>query len=229
MPTLRQPVPFSDCTWFGALNPGDQRIVLGALQPRTLQTGQTLFLQGGAPADFYYLKKGALKISSVQENGKEAILALMEAGNWLGASALLDQLPLSHSARAASTCELLVLPRAIFDSLMQSASFARAIAVMLAERVRALCCLIEEATLRSTTARIASRLLSLAQRGANPGSDTPLSARISQDMLAMMLGITRQTVSKQLQAMTVDGVIVLGYGCIEIAAPAALRSIADQV
>jgi CRP/FNR family transcriptional regulator, cyclic AMP receptor protein len=225
MSTFLAHSPLADCIWFGSLNSVDQQVILGAVQARGLRTNEALFLQGDGAGDFYYLKKGVLKISSVQENGKEAIFSMMEAGTWFGAIALLDKLPRSHSARAMSPCELLVVPQAAFNRLMHSAGFARAIAVMLAVGVRGLFGMIEDATMGSTRARIAARLLALAHGGT---ADANSSARISQDSLAMMLGITRQTLNKQLQAMAADGTIALGYGRIGIASVNALKAIADR-
>ena len=46
---------------------------------------------------------------------------------------------------------------------------------------------------------------------------------VSQEQLAMMLGLTRQTLSKELQALARAGAVVLGYGRIEIASTALLE------
>ncbi len=222
------PSPLASCDWFAALDPAERARIEDVVVEHKLGTDQPLFLQGEAGGDFYLLVRGTIKISSVQENGKEAILGMMEEGNWFGEIALLDNLPRSHSAHALSPCELLVVPRAVFDELMRSATFARAIAVKLAGRVRGLCCLVEDATLLSTRARIASRLLLLAHGDATLAADARSTANISQDALAMMLGITRQTLNKELQAMAAAGAVNLGYGRIDIASLPNLKAIAGK-
>jgi CRP-like cAMP-binding protein len=70
--------------------------------------------------------------------------------------------------------------------------------------------------LRSTRTRIARRLLSLSRGDATMASDARASVTVSQEALAMMLGITRQTLSKELKVLVRDGVLSLGYGRIEI-------------
>ena len=77
--------------------------------------------------------------------------------------------------------------------------------------------------LRSTRTRIARRLLVLARGDATMASDSRASVAVSQEALAMMLGITRQTLSKELKVLVSAGVLTLGYGRIEIVSLAELE------
>ena len=206
--------------WFGLLPLRERRAMLGACELRRLHAGEMLFRQGDrvppAAGAFYGLVAGAFKISSLREDGKEAILAVLEAGNWFGEISLLDQQPRTHDATALGEAEVLVLPRPAFDDLMERHAFARAICRMLAARTRALYGMVEDATLRSTRARVARRLLSLARGDATQAGDARPVVPVSQEALAMMLGITRQTLSKELKALAARGAISLGYRRIEI-------------
>ena len=76
--------------------------------------------------------------------------------------------------------------------------------------------LVEDAMLRSTRTRIARRLLALARGDATMAVDARARVTVSQEALAMMLGITRQTLSKELKVLARDGVLSLGYGRIDI-------------
>jgi CRP-like cAMP-binding protein len=98
--------------------------------------------------------------------------------------------------------------------------------LLLARRVRLLYGLVEDAMLRSMRTRVARRLLALAHGDATLSSDTRLEVPVSQEALAMMLGITRQTLSKELKTLARDGVLRLAYGRIEISSPQALKAIA---
>ncbi|RYF38621.1 MAG: Crp/Fnr family transcriptional regulator [Comamonadaceae bacterium] len=206
--------------WFGALPLRERRALLAASELRRLRAGEMLFRQGdGVPpaaGAFYGLVAGAFKISSLREDGKEAILAVLEAGNWFGEISLLDQQARTHDATALGEAEVLVLPRAAFDALMERQAFARAICRLLAARTRALYGMVEDATLRSTRARVARRLLSLARGDATLAGDARPAVPVSQEALAMMLGITRQTLSKELKALAARGAISLGYRRIAI-------------
>ncbi len=140
--------------WFGALPVRERRSLLGAAELLRLRPGEMLFRQGDrVPAGkgaFYGLAAGRLKISSLREDGKEAILAVLEAGNWFGEISLIDQQPRTHDATAVAQAEVLAVPRAVFDDLMKRHVFSQAICRLLAARTRALYATVEDATLRST-------------------------------------------------------------------------------
>lgn len=216
--------------WFASLPEREQRAVLAGAEPVRLRAGEMLFRQGdavGANAGaFYGLIEGHLKISTLREDGKEAILVVLEAGNWFGEISLIDGRPRTHDATALGPAEVLALPRAAFDALMQRTAFAQAVCRLLAVRMRTLYGMVEDVTLRSTRARIARRLLLLARGDATQSADARRVVPVSQEQLAMMLGITRQTLNKELKALVQGGALVLGYGRIEIASVRALESLA---
>lgn len=215
--------------WFGALPIAERRSVLRAAERLRLAPGEMLFRQGDpvppGTGALYGVVDGTIKASSLREDGKEAILAVLEAGNWFGEISLIDGQPRTHDATALGAVEVLALPRAAFDELMLRPPFAQAISRMLAARVRLLYGMVEDATLRSTRARVARRLLLLARGDATSSPDARTSVPISQEALAMMLGITRQTLSKELKALVEAQAVALGYGRIEIVSVAVLEQL----
>jgi CRP/FNR family cyclic AMP-dependent transcriptional regulator len=211
--------------WFCSLPQEVRELMVAQAEVLRLLPGEMLFRQGDAPSCFYALASGMLKMSSLREDGREAILAVVEAGIWFGEISLIDDLPRTHDATAVARVEVLQLPRASFDALMTRPVFARAIAALLAARIRLLYGLVEDATLRSTRARVARRLLLLARGDANMSPQMRPRVPVSQEGLAMMLGITRQTLSKELRKLSADGVIELGYGYIEVLSEERLRGL----
>jgi len=213
--------------WFGALPLRERRAMLGAAELLRLRPGEMLFRQGDkvppGKGAFYGLVTGSFKISSLREDGKEAILAVLEAGNWFGEISLIDLQPRTHDATAVGEAEVLALPRAAFDELMKRHIFSQAICRMLAARTRSLYGMVEDASLRSTRARVARRLLLLAHGDATQATDARVALPVSQEAMAMMLGITRQTLSKELKLLAAHGAITLGYGRIDIESPALLE------
>jgi len=215
--------------WFGSLPLSEQLAVLSACEWLRLGPGEVLFRQGdkvkpGAGA-LYCLVKGRLKVSSLREDGKEAILAVLEPGSWFGEIALIDQQPRPHDGTALGPTELLALPRPAFDALMKTSAFSEAMCRMLTARMRLLYGMVEDATLRSTPERVARRLLLLARSDANRPHGARVVLMVSQESLAMMLGISRQTLSKELKALVGQEAIRLGYGRIEIKSPAVLERV----
>lgn len=213
--------------WFAALPPAEWRALLGGCELQRLRNGEMLFRQGDAvppgAGAFYGVLRGRLKASSLREDGKEAILAVLEPGNWFGEISLIDGQPRTHDATALGDAEVLALPRRAFDALMKRPSFALAVCRMLAGRVRTLFGIVEDATLRSTRARVARRLLALAHGDATQDRDARSVVPVSQESLAMMLGVTRQTLSKELKALAGRKAITLGYGRIQIESEALLE------
>lgn len=212
--------------WFAALPVLLQQEMVSGSEMLRLKNGEMLFRQGdGMPVDggaFFGLLAGRVKVSSLRDDGREAILAVVEAGNWFGEISLFDHRPRTHDATAIGLVDMLSMPRAAFEALMRREDFSRAMARLLSERIRSLYGMLEDATLRSTRARVARRLMLLAHGDVTHADTARRVVEVSQDALAMMLGITRQTLSKELKALERAGAVALGYGQIEIASLNAL-------
>jgi len=201
--------------WFGSLAPTVQQRLRAAGTQVRFPAGAFLFRQGDVPSGFLGLVHGSVKISTLREDGREAILAVLRPGNWFGEGSMVDRFPRVHDATAAEACELLLVPPDTFEALMRDADFARAIALLASLHARAVFGMLEDATLRSTRAQVARRLQRLAGGFADQPPVQP-ELEITQDALAMMLGITRQTLALELKAMVTAGAITLGYGRIRI-------------
>lgn len=209
--------------WFGSLPMPERRAMLAAVERAVLRSGEMLYRKGDPVGGFFGVLSGAFKVSSVGEDGREGILSVVEQGNWFGEASLLDGLARPHDVTAMQASEVLVISPPAFARLMQRNAFARAMAGLLCSRVRALYGLVEDAMLRSTPTRVVRRLLSLARGDATMASDARASVAVSQEALAMMLGMTRQTLSKELKQLARDGVLTMGYGRIDIVSMAALE------
>jgi CRP-like cAMP-binding protein len=206
--------------WFTSMPRAQREALVGAAELIHLRRGAMVFRQGdplhAAGGGFYGLAAGTIKISSLRQDGREAILAVLEPGNWFGEITLIDGSPRTHDATALESLDLLVVPPEAFAQQMRDVVFANAIAAMLAARVRMLYGLTEDATLRSLRARVAHRLLVLARGDATQSLHLRRTLMLPQEALAMMLGVTRQTLSKELNALARDEVISLGYGRIDL-------------
>lgn len=210
--------------WFGNLRRPNRQALLLAGERVHLRAGEMLYRQGDAPRGFFGVASGSFKVSTLREDGKEGILAVMEAGNWFGEISLFDGLARPHDVTALEAAEVLVVGPAAFEELMRSHTFARAMSVLLSSRVRLLYGLVEDAMLRSISTRVARRLLALARGDATLARDARSVVPVSQEALAMMLGVTRQTLSRELKALARDGIIAPGYGRIEILSLAGLKA-----
>jgi len=223
-----QLLALSDTSWFSALPATLRQTLLISASSLNLQSGEMIFRQGDAPSGFYALLKGAIKMSTLSKDGREGILTILEQGTWFGEISLIDGQPRTHDATAIGAVELLIVTPAVFSLLMQDVIFANAIARMLAYRIRLMYGVLEDVHLRSPRARIARRLLLLAGSNTMHASAPQNSIPISQESLAMMLGMSRQTLSKELKFLCRQQVISLRYRSIDIISVAALTQYCDQ-
>jgi CRP/FNR family transcriptional regulator, cyclic AMP receptor protein len=211
---------FLDNPWFASL-PGDTAdAVLAAARPMRLAQGEALFRQGEAYDEardsFFGVAKGAIKFCVVYPDGSEAILTIIEPGNWFGEAMLLDPHVRTATTIAVEETELLVVSAEHFNAMMQRNAFAQAVARLEASRLVAVFGILADIALRSTRTRVARRLVLLARGDLTGSPSARPTIGTSQDNIAMMLGVGRTTLNKELQALARMGAIELRYGHIVI-------------
>jgi CRP/FNR family transcriptional regulator, cyclic AMP receptor protein len=214
----------SSSPWFCSLPLADQRSLAADSTLVGIEVDEALCRRGEAPDGFYGIVEGRLKASNVRSDGKEAVLSILEPGNWFGQMSIITGWPYAHDVIALETAQVVRLPVAAFHSRMQGAAFAKSIAELLAQHTGLLYQMLEEATLYTTRARIARRLMHLARGDATFAAGDRSRIQVSQDMLAMMLGISRQTLSLELKEMASKGALALRYGHVEIVSMDVLKT-----
>jgi CRP/FNR family transcriptional regulator, cyclic AMP receptor protein len=211
---------FAENPWFGSLPKAEADALLRAGRPMKLGQGTFLYQQGDSFDEpfgaFFGVVKGLIKLSILHHDGNEAIIAVVEAGNWFGEVAILDPFPRAHTAVALEDSELLSVGADAFNALMSQNAFAQAIARLVAVRLRLAYGLMTDSALQSTRERVRRRLVLLAHGDVTQLRSGRSTITTSQDNLAMMLGISRPTLNKELQALAKLGAITLRYGRIEI-------------
>ncbi len=177
--------------WFAALPTDVQERMVVCSTLLDLQSGAQLFRQGDMPSAWYGLVRGAVRLSTLRDDGKEHIMALMETGNWVGESALAVNQAYLNNATAEGSVQALALPREVFEALLDLPVFARAVVRLVTGRYRLLYGALGDTSLRSTRSRVAQRLVFLSTGDAAVPSQPRQTLRGSQESLAMMLGINR--------------------------------------
>jgi CRP-like cAMP-binding protein len=217
--------PMSADPWFGALGLDIRTAMLERCRRSRFVANQFVFRQGDAPTGLYGVVQGVLKASTLGETGKEGVLAMLEPGNWFGEASAVDGLPRSHDVAALSPVEAVVIEDSEFNRLMRVAGFAEAIARLQARHTRLMYAMIEDATLRSTRSRIVRRLQRLARGDVTMAPVDRRVIHITHETLAMMLGITRQTLALELKEIEAAGAISQSYRRITISSMEILKSI----
>jgi CRP/FNR family cyclic AMP-dependent transcriptional regulator len=165
---------------------------------RTLSSyrrNQTIFSQGDPADSVFYIQKGKVKVTVVSEHGKEAVIAILESGEFCGEGCLAGQLRRMATASALTECVVMRLDKAAIIRLLQDdPGFSeKFMSHLLARTIRVEADLIDQ-LFNSSEKRLARILLLLANFG-KEGRPEPILAKISQETLAEMIGTTRSRVS----------------------------------
>lgn len=156
----------------------------------------TVVFSQGDPADaVFYIQKGQVNFRVVSGQGKEAVIALLEAGSFFGEGCLAGQRRRMATAVTMTKSVIMRLEKAtILRVIREEPAFSeRFIAHLLSRAVRVEADLVDQ-LFNSSEKRLARLLLLLANFG-KEGKQDPVIAKISQETLAQMIGTTRARVS----------------------------------
>jgi CRP/FNR family transcriptional regulator, cyclic AMP receptor protein len=189
MPTKRPATPAAQRT---------KRVSMPLVAKTTTQfaKSQTIFSQGDPADTVSLIQSGTVKITVINKQGKEAIVALLEAGDFVGEGCISNGSPLRMaSASAMEPVTLLVIQKKeMLRALHMDKEFAdRFIAYMLKRNLRVEADLVDQ-LFNSTEKRLARSLLLLAQYG-KEGQPATVISTISQETLAEMVGTTRSRIN----------------------------------
>ena len=155
-----------------------------------------LFSQGDPGDAVFYLQKGRVKLTVVSKRGKEATIAVLGAGDFVGEECIAAvQGPRMATATAMTECAVLRIERKrMMDVLHQEVALSGVfVAYLLARNIRVQEDLIDQ-LFNSSEKRLARVLLLLAHFG-KEGKPETLIPKISQEVLAEMIGTTRSRVN----------------------------------
>ena len=162
---------------------------------RDYQAGAVLFAQGERADSILYVQAGGVKLSVLSQTGREAVVAILAAGDFLGEGALAGQPRRMATATAVAPTRALVIgkeemTRALHDERALADLF---ISYVLTRNIRVEADLVDQLFNRSEK-RLARALLLLARYGRDESPDRVLP-KISQGVLAEMVGTTRSRVN----------------------------------
>ena len=161
-----------------------------------VKKGQNVFSQGDAANAVFYVQKGKIKLTVISKRGKEATIALLGDGNFLGEECIAGlQMQRMSSATALMPSTLLRIERSeMIRVLHEEQLFSEVfVAYLLTRNARVQEDLVDQ-LFNSSEKRLARALLLLAQFG-KEGKPETVIPKISQETLAEMIGTTRSRVS----------------------------------
>jgi len=186
------------------------------------QKGEPIYSQGGACDSVMYIRDGEVKLSVLSKTGREAIVAILAAGDFFGEGALAGQPLRIGTATAHTPTTVIAVAKADMQRLLREehALSERFIAHLLTRNVRIEEDLIDQ-LFNSAEKRLARTLLLLARYGEEHRPQRVIP-RISQEALAEMVGTTRSRVNffmnrfKKLGFITVDGGLTVNNSLLSV-------------
>jgi len=191
-----------------------------------LKRGAPIFSKDDPGNSLYAVISGTVKISISSPDGRNAILNLIGPGEVFGEMSVLDGQPRSADATANSNCEIFVIDRRDFLPFVRSQpALAMKFIELLCTRLRWTSDQVEQIILRDLPGRLASALLGLTEkRRQEPESRT---IAITQQEISEMVGMTRESINKQLRAWAAREWVRLEHGAIVVLDAASLHELAE--
>jgi CRP/FNR family transcriptional regulator, cyclic AMP receptor protein len=192
----------------------------------SLKRGATIFSKGDPGNSLFAVISGTVKISISSPDGRNAILNLISVGDVFGEMSVLDGHPRSTDAIANTNCELFVIDRRDFLPFVRSQpELAMKFIELLCTRVRWTSDQVEQVILQDLPGRLASALLGLTdRRKLEPESRT---IAITQQEISEMVGMTRESINKQLRVWAMRSWVRLEHGAIVVLDAGSLRELVE--
>ncbi|OIQ65059.1 cAMP receptor protein [mine drainage metagenome] len=168
---------------------------------------------------------GTVKISVSSPDGRSAILNLIGPGEIFGEVAVLDGQARTADATANTNCEIFVIDRREFLPFVQSQpALAMKFIELLCARLRWTSDQVEQVILQDLPGRLASALLRLTEK--HKLAQGGRTSAVTQQELSEMVGMTRESINKQLRAWAARNWVRLEHGAIVVLDAEPLQALA---
>jgi CRP/FNR family cyclic AMP-dependent transcriptional regulator len=192
----------------------------------SLKRGATIVSKGDPGNSLVAVVSGTVKISISSPDGRSAILNLIGPGEIFGEVAVLDGLARTADATANTNCEIYVIDRRDFLPFVRSQpALAMKFIELLCTRLRWTSDQVEEVILQDLPGRLASALLRLTEKHKLAQGGRTIA--ITQQEISEMVGMTRESINKQLRAWATRNLVRLEHGAIVVLNPQMLRELTE--
>ena len=190
---------------FSMLTNEQARAVADGVVKRRYRRGELVVEQGKKSNALFILLNGRARVLTADSRGREVILAVLEAGDYVGEMSLIDNQPHSATVRCEVQCDMLILGRAEFARcLPENSSLSYAIMRGLVTRLRSADRQIESLALLDVYGRVARTLLDMAEE---VDGEKVIRGKVSRQDMAKVVGASREMVSRVMKDLEERGVI----------------------
>ena len=211
--------------WFGALESDLQRLLVERLAPRSFAKGETISREEGPSRGLCALLRGRVGFVRSTEGGDECLVHVAEPVFWFGELGLLTRRTAVTTLALTPVRALALSPAAFEEIVAAEPRYYRPFAELALERFAAAYRFVAENHLLPAETRLRTRLADLAELRAQDAPQAgPITLGLSQEELARVVGLSRQTVNPLLRGLQVEGLIELESRKIRVLDPARLRT-----
>jgi CRP-like cAMP-binding protein len=188
---------------------------------RKFSKGAMIVAEGDPGDSLFVVRSGEVKVVLAGEDGRDVILNVLNVGDHFGELALIDGRPRSAHVIATQASSLLMLSRADFRrQVEQSPQVAWGLMVELSRRLRQADGTIGSLVLLDVPGRVAKVLL----EHATPGEPATLVKQLTHQVIAQMIGASRETVSRAMAEFQEKGIISVQRRIVTITDRTALEA-----
>lgn len=206
--------------WFGAIAKARRDALLGSGAVVVRRGGVRIYATGDPPNGLWCVVEGRVRLLDYPVAGAEVLMQSLGPGAWFGELSTLDRGPRPQDAVALGRTVLVHVPDAAYLRLAESLpTLHHDLALLACAHQRAALAFIGQRVSQSLSARVTAALLGASQ---DIGLE-PLVIR--QAELALIVGVSRQTLNRTLKAFERDGAIRTRYARIEIVDPERLEQL----
>lgn len=211
------------------LSPSELQRLLAYARVESYRARREIYLKGDDGRGLLMVLRGSVRLGIQASDGRQLVVGVVEAGDIFGELEMFDGGDRATTASAIADCEVLVVDRRDFIPLLrENPDFALRVMAVLAGRMRRFLEQAEDALFLHRRTRLAKKLLQMVREQGQPiegGISLPMQIR--QRELGNLLGLSRESINKQLSAWHRQGILNTDGGVITLVDIEALRHLAE--
>ena len=221
----------SRCALLQGLPPEVPLHLLAEGTSRRVEAKLVVFSRGDAGDEIYFLLSGGVKVSALSQEGREIVFDVLVTPDLFGEVSLFDGRPRTGTVTTLVPSALLILRKEHFlDLLASHPEVALRLLKTLASRLRMMDAFVEDVLFLDAEARLAKRVMALSRIFGRTGSngEIRIDLKVSQQEMANLVGITRESVNKHFRGWERSGSIGLEKGCLVLQQPSVIESLITE-
>jgi CRP/FNR family cyclic AMP-dependent transcriptional regulator len=187
------------------------------LRKRKYKKKEVIFLEEDTNQYMYIILEGKVKVIKNGDNGKGQIMSIHKAGDFFGEMSMIDSMTEPATVIAKEDCTLIIISKSNFKKLLHYKGFSEQLLEIFCKRLRSAWERMEWLTLVNASDKVKLMLKFLAENhGDRENGHIKIKIRLTHEELGELAGISRETVSRELNKLKKEGALSANNGHIFI-------------